>query len=180
MGIKQSERLTFEASYDLHSLIAGESIIKKDFAMSFIVPDGFPKITVEHRLQESPAFIGFWIYGDGAGITITDYAEIEFELLYNISNGDNAYTQTSLVMSVIDKRYRNDYKAYYNSKGKQLKNIRKRFELLACKAILDLYRYMIKNPNEDSLDLAEIFRAEQVKQIFKEMRVPKRFTGSLT
>lgn len=177
MGIPKSERLSFTMSYDLTNLIEQSSIIDIDFAKSFIALDAIPKITVEHRVNESPNFLGFWIYGDGASVNIGSHAEIEFELLHNQSTGENEYTQTSLTMRVVDKKYKSDYIGYYKSRGKQLKNIQKRFDLLGCKAILILYHFVLNSEDKQNWIISEMFSRSELKRLFKELRIPKRFSG---
>ncbi len=113
MGIKKSDRLKFKLSFELQKIIAEKEFIEKDFANSFFVSDTFPKIKIEHRSNEVPAFIGFSIYGNGSTITLNDSVEVEFEILLNIPQSENSYSQISIQMLVIDKRYKSDYVGYY-------------------------------------------------------------------
>lgn len=179
MGIKQTDRRGFEPGDDLALLLAQESVIAADFDMSFDVLEGYPQITVEQRPHEAPQFLGFWVFGDGPGVTLAEQAEVEFELLHNAALGANGHTQISLTTRVTDKRYKSDYAGYYLSQGKQLKNIRKRFELLAGRAVLDLHRFVLAAKDEGQWDVMQMFSSSQLKLLFKEMRVPRRFNGPL-
>ncbi len=151
--------------------------IREELATCFAFRPGFPRRTHEHRENEAPKFEGLWTFGDGPGVELDDgQARVDAELLCNQRLGPSSYVQYECRAEVYDLRYCGDYRGYYNTRGRVLKHIGKRLELLCAFMLLELHD-LVSAAAPDPAVLEALFAPQQIKKAFSEFRVPVRFAG---
>ena len=175
MGVKKSDIIRIDFSDNLKSLLEQRQEIENEYEKRFLSLSEIP-IKTEDR-EEEPGFLGFWVYGDGCEVTITeDMAVVDFEILLNWKTSDTTYTQLEFVHKVSDRECVEQYREYIQTNGRITKRVRKRLQLLAAYAIFIVYDYLLDHQKEFKLDLDEVFSDDQIRTIYKEFRMPKRYS----
>ena len=163
----------------LSELLMGRSEIESEFSKYYSWADPHPVFSSEIRLNQTASFEGFWIFGDGPGVEVTEaLAVVDVELLLNIKISATDYCQFELQGNVIDKKYKQDYIGYFNTNGRVRKHIRRRLEVLFYMELIAMHDHLVKeHPHRDHVKLQEIFSGKEIEKVIRSGRKIMRAQG---